>query len=72
MARESDRLLAAGATLADQVFWRGVALIAIFFGLLLGYRIVVTRWIRPPSRPPRNPELPRPPTTWESRYGSPT
>ena len=71
-AREGTGLVDAGKSLVDSLFARLVALLALFFVLLLGYRLVVTRWIRPPNRPVRNTEIRRPPTTWETRYGSPT
>lgn len=29
----------------DQIFWRAVALLALFFALLLGYRMVAARWV---------------------------
>jgi hypothetical protein len=50
----------------DHFFLRLAAVIGFFFVVLILYRVVAVRWLGPRPAPRR------PPTTWESRYGSPT
>jgi hypothetical protein len=50
----------------DHFYLRLAAVIGFFFVLLVVYRIIAVRWLGPRPGPRR------PPTTWESRYGSPT
>jgi hypothetical protein len=71
-AREGTGLLAAGRSLIDHVTWRAIEVLLILFALLAGYRLVVARWIRPGPPGGRGTESRRPPSTWESRHGSPT
>ncbi len=72
-ARDATGLVDAGKSLIDHLVLRLIGVVVFFFGLLLGYRIVATRWLKPKTAAPRNStELRRPPTTWETRYGSPT
>jgi hypothetical protein len=56
-------LLREGRDFVDHLVWRLAELIALFFVLLVGYRVVI-RWFRPGTRPPRPPE--------EGPFGSPT
>jgi hypothetical protein len=58
-------LPAEGKSIIDHFTVRVAAVLVLLFALLVAYRIAAVRWIKPP--PGR-----RPPTTWESRYGSPT
>jgi hypothetical protein len=71
-AKNADGLLVTSEGFVDYLVWRVVAVIGLFFGVLLVYRLVVTRWVRPRNGPPRRTDVHRPATTWESRYGSPT
>ena len=65
---EVQALPVQGKNLIDHLIWRVVAVLLLLFALFLGSRFVVARWIRPGSGSGSR----RPPTTWESRYGSPT
>jgi len=71
-ARDATGLVDAGKSLVDHLVLRLIGVIVFFFGLLLGYRIVATRWVKPRNGPPRKTEIHRPATTWETRHGSPT
>jgi hypothetical protein len=71
-AREGTGLLVTGRSLIDHLAWRVIELLLLLLGILLVYRLVVDRWIRPGPPAGRGKDPGRPPTTWESRYGSPT
>ena len=71
-AREGTGLLVTGRSLIDHVAWRVIELLMVLLGLLVVYRLVVARWIRPGPPAGRGKDAGRPPTTWESRHGSPT
>ena len=72
LARETSGVALAAKNLVDQVVWRIVGILVLLFVLLLLYRLIVTRWIRPAPVPDRTAIYRRPPTTFETRYGSPT
>jgi hypothetical protein len=71
-AQEGTGLLVTGRSLIDHLAWRGIELLILLLGLLVVYRLVVDRWIRPGPPASRGKDPGRPPTTWESRHGSPT
>jgi hypothetical protein len=71
LAREGSGVVSGTKSLVDYVIIRIAMLAVLFVVLLLGYRLVVVRWIKPASPPPRDKDH-RPPTTLEPRYGSPT
>ena len=72
LSRETAGITEGVKDLVDHVVWRVVGIVALFFLLLLLYRLVSVRWIRPASAPAWNGPARRPPTTLETRYGSPT
>lgn len=72
LAREGAVVARSTKDLVDHFVLRGIAVLAFFFVVLLLYRLIVTRWIRPAPAQERSPSSRRPPTTFETRYGSPT
>ena len=66
-AREGSTLVESTKILIDHGISRTAEVLVLLFALLLLYRLILARWIKPRPLPGRTTRIHRPPTTLESR-----